>query len=62
GFSYPAMILSYLGMALSTGDWTGNAGLSPSVIVILIILQGIALLALGYILKADVPEEKIVTA
>ena len=62
GFSYPAMILSYLGMALSTGDWTGNAGLSPSVIVILIIIQGIALLALGYILKSDVPGDAAVMA
>jgi hypothetical protein len=62
GFSYPAMILSYVVTAFSTEDWTGYAGLSSSVIVILIIIQGIALLALGTILKADLPTESAVTA
>ena len=62
GFSYPAMILSYLVTAVSTGDWTSYTGLSASVIVILITIQGVALLALGTILKADLPKESAVTA
>ena len=61
GFSYPAIILFYILNALTTGDWTGYS--VPDVVnIILITIQGIALLVLGYILKADLPEEKIVIA
>ena len=61
GLAYPAIILFHIVNSLTTRDWSGS-GMPFVVIVILITIQGIALLALGYILKADVPEEKIVTA
>ena len=61
GFAYPAIILFHIVKSLITRDWSGS-DMPYVVIVILITVQGIALLALGYILKADVPEEKIVIA
>ena len=61
GVFYPAIILFYIVNSLTTGDWTGS-GMPVVMSIILITLQGIALLALGYILKADVPDEKIVIA
>lgn len=61
GLSYPASIILYILTSVITGDWS-NASVPEVVYIILITIQGIALLALGYILKADVPEEKIVTA
>ena len=61
GLSYPAVILFHIVNALATRDWS-DPGLPYVVIIILITIQGIALLALGYMLKADVPEEKIVIA
>lgn len=61
GLSYPAIIIFYIITSVMTGDWSSSS--VPSVLyIILITIQGIALLALGYILKADVPEEKIVIA
>lgn len=61
GLAYPAIILFYIVNSLTTRDWYGF-GMPYVVIVILITIQGIALLALGYILKADVVEEKILVA
>ena len=55
GLSYPALILFYIFNSLTTGDWTGSA--MPGIVnILLITMQSIALLALGYILKTDVPE------
>jgi hypothetical protein len=61
GLSYPAIIILYIITSVMTGDWTSSS-VPGAVYIILITIQGIALLALGYILKADVPEEKIVIA
>jgi hypothetical protein len=61
GLAYPVIVFFYILNAFIAGDWSGS-GMPYSVIIILITIQGIALLALGYILKADVPEEKLVTA
>ena len=61
GLSYPAIILSHIITSVMSGDWS-NSSLSGVLYTTLITIQGIALLALGYILKADVPEEKIVIA
>lgn len=61
GLSYPAIIILYIITSVMTGDWS-NSSMPDAVNIILITIQGIALLALGYILKADVPEEKIVIA
>ena len=61
GLSYPAITIFYIITSAMTGDWSGSS-VSDIVIIILITIQGIALLALGYILKADLPEEKIVIA
>jgi hypothetical protein len=61
GLWYPVIILSYLAISLTTGDWSGSR--IPDIVnIILITIQGVALLALGYILKADIPEEKVVIA
>jgi hypothetical protein len=61
GLSYPALIIFYILTSVMAGDWSGSS--VPDVLyIILTTIQGIALLALGYILKADVPEEKLVTA
>jgi hypothetical protein len=61
GLAYPAIILFHIANSLATGDWSGS-GMPYIVIMILITIQGIALLALGYILKADVVEEKVIVA
>jgi hypothetical protein len=61
GLFYPLIILYYIVNGLMTGDWFGYS--VPDVVnIILITIQGIALLALGSILKVDVPEEKTVIA
>jgi hypothetical protein len=64
GLSYPTMIIFYIITSVMTGDWSGSSvpNVADVVYIILITMQGIALLALGYILKANVPEEKIVIA
>jgi hypothetical protein len=61
GLSYPAIIIFYIITSVMTGDWS-DSSMSYVVIIILITIQGIALLALGYILKADVPEETVAIA
>ena len=61
GLSYPAIILFYIVNSLTTRDWS-DSGMPYVVIIILIIIQGIALLALEYILKAEVPEETVTLA
>jgi hypothetical protein len=50
--------LLYITTSMSTGDWEGGGlGIPKVVLIILFIIQGIALAALGYILKSDAPEE-----
>jgi hypothetical protein len=60
GLWYPILTLAYIIISMRTGDWNGGPG-TPEwvgvVSIILSIIQGIALAALGYILKSDVPEE-----
>ena len=61
GLSYPAIILFHILNSLITKDWS-DPGMPYVVIIGLITIQGITLLALGTILKADVPEERTVIA
>jgi len=60
GIWYPILVLTYVITSMHTGDWDGGPG-TPQwvgvVSIILIAIQGIALAALGYILKSDVREE-----
>ena len=62
GLCYPAIIFYLIGTSYVTGYWESNHGLSNSLIIILLAVQGIALAALGYNLKSDVPEETVVPA
>ena len=57
GLWYPILTLAYIINSMNTDDWDGGPDLSILGIVftILLIMQGIALAALGYILKSDVP-------
>jgi len=57
GVWYPVLTFAYIITSTNTGDWDGGSDLSILGIVftILLIMQGIALAALGYILKSDVP-------
>lgn len=57
GLWYPTLTLAYIINSMNTADWDGGSDLSILEIVftILLIMQGIALAALGYILKSDVP-------
>jgi hypothetical protein len=58
GLWYPAIFFVWFIAFLNTGEPSNSVAGIPSVIPIsLIILQGIALVALGNILKSDVPEE-----
>lgn len=61
GLSYPAIIFFYIITEIIPGDMTGSS-ISRFLIVtiLLMFIQGAALLALGYILKADVPNETAV--
>lgn len=62
GFSYPALLLSYIVNAWIAGDWSGDASMSDTVIMTLIVIQGFALVALGQILKGNAPEKTAVVA
>ena len=59
GAWYPILMLIYIVVSLRTGSWDDDANISIMRVVsnILCIIQGVALAALGYILKSDVPEE-----
>ena len=63
GLFYPALIVFSIITELVPGDLT-NSSISKFAVVsiLLVFIQGIALLALGYILKADVPNKTAVTA
>ena len=56
GVWYPATTLSHTLVFLRTGGWV-HAYPQFALVVILDIMQGIALAALGYVLKSDVPTE-----
>jgi len=57
GIWYPTMLLFY-SITRNTLDWEGGGGIPMSVnAAILLGIQGVALAALGYILKSDAPEE-----
>jgi hypothetical protein len=62
GLAYPVILFLYMITSLITGDWSGNANISEVLIILLITIQGIALLALGSILKTDVPDETAIIA
>jgi len=65
GLWYPILIFAYIITSMRTGDWDGGPGTPQWVGVVSIVLcaiQGIALAALGYILKSDAPEETAVHA
>ena len=59
GIWYPILTFAYIITSLNTGDWDGGSdiGILGVVLAILCIIQGIALAALGYILKSDAPQE-----
>ena len=59
GVGYPIITVAYIITSISTGDWRGGSsiGIWGVVFTILCTIQGIALAALGYILKSDAPEE-----
>jgi hypothetical protein len=66
GAWYPIFILAYFIVSVRTGDWDSFEAGAPewfvAVAITLLIMQGVALVALGYILKSDVPEETLATA
>ena len=66
GAWYPIFILAYFIVSVRTGDWDSFEAGAPewfmAVAYTLLIMQGVALVALGYILKSDVPEETLATA
>ena len=59
GLPYSVFIFSYIVSGLLTRDWPSSIFLN-FVIIILILTQGIALAALGYILQSDAPQETAV--
>ena len=56
GLWYPIAVLSHIFIGMRHGNWL-SGGPSYAMAPILFIIQAIALAALGYILKSDVPEE-----
>ena len=66
GAWYPIFFLAYFIVSVRTGDWDSfDAGAPEWFVVVAItlhIMQGVALVALGYILKSDVPEEILSSA
>lgn len=61
GFPYPALLLSIMVPVLLTGDWSIFDTLEK-LVVPLIAGQGVALIALGYILRSGLPEQAAATA
>ena len=61
GAWYPIFFLAYFIVSVRTGDWDSFEAGAPEwfvvVAITLLIMQGVALVALGYNLKSDVPEE-----
>jgi len=61
GLWYPIAVLAHIIIGVRAGDWL-HGGPSYAMAPILYIIQGIALMALGYILKSDVPEQTFAPA
>ena len=61
GLWYPIAVLAHIIIGVRNGDWL-HGGPSYAMAPILYIIQGIALMALGYILKSDSLEETAVPA
>lgn len=58
GFWYPALFIAWFIAFLTTGDTNNNvAGIPDMILISTITLQGIALTALGYVLKSDAQKE-----
>jgi hypothetical protein len=59
GVWYPIITLIYIVVSMRTGDWDSDANINILRVVMSVLcpIQGVALAALGYILKSDVPEE-----
>jgi len=66
GAWYPIFFIAYFIVSFRTGDSDSFEAGAPewfvAVAAAMLILQGVALVALGYILKSDVPEEMPATA
>ena len=64
GVWYPIITLIFIVLSMRTGDWDSDANTSILRVLISIFcpIQGVALAALGYILKSDVPEETMIPA
>lgn len=61
GIWYPIVVLSHIIIGIGSGNWL-LSGPMYYMAPYLHVIQGIALVALGYILKSDVPEEMVVPA
>jgi hypothetical protein len=62
GVGYPILVAAYVATFISTGDQEGSLGNWAVALSILCIIQGIALAALGYTLKSDVPAGTVLPA
>ena len=61
GLFYPAILFYEIGASYVTGYWESSHGLSNSLMITLLAVQSIALAALGYTLKSNMPEETATT-
>jgi hypothetical protein len=62
GLWYPIAVFSHIFIGMRNGNWLNGGTASYAMAPILFIIQGIALVVLGYILKSDVPEETVAPA
>ena len=61
GLWYPIVVLAHIIIGMRNGDWL-HGGSSYTIAPVLHIIQGIGLVAVGNILKSDVPEETVAPA
>jgi hypothetical protein len=61
GLWYPIVVLSHIIIGMQVGNWL-HGGPHYTIAPVLHIIQGIALVVLGYILKSDVPEKTAASA
>ena len=59
GISFPILSLNWFMPLISPGAWEGRLDIPESVSIVLLTIQSIALVTIGYILKSDVPEEMV---
>ena len=62
GLWYPIAVFSHIFIGMRNGNWLNGGTGSYAMAPILFIIQGIALVVLGYILKSDIPEETVTPA